>query len=115
MLFNIVTNGSVLDGRVQGENPWTYEFAERQGVTYTFYIWEVWSSGEVRFSGPLLPVLRWEFSDLAPTIALDSDSAVQLARSYGAERYLRSHPDARARPLSAMFLGVSRSGVLCFT
>jgi hypothetical protein len=105
VLFNLVSNGSDLDGRIQGESTWSYEFAERRETTYTFYFWAVTEAGDVQFRGPALPVLPFAFSDLGPVITIDSDAAVELARSYGAEPYVRAHSDARPRPLAARFVG----------
>jgi hypothetical protein len=106
LLVNLVAPGTDLRGRIEGDNAWIYEFAARREATYDFYFWEVDGTGVVQFKGPSPPAsLRFEFSDVAPVITVDSDAAVQLARTYGAEPYLQAHPDARPRAVAAKFVG----------
>ncbi len=94
LLTNIGAVGVGLNGRLLPGGAWGYEFAEITEQRDTRFAWSVFSDGSITFEGPLPPLNPVARLDLGPFLQVDSDQAVDRALGFGADEYVRRHPEA---------------------
>ena len=60
--------------------------------------WIIWPDGRVEYRGLMPNTHRppLDATEIGPHVLIDSPEIIRLARSYGAERYVSTYPDALA-------------------